>query len=141
MMVANATNRSKGFNHPLFKGEYAMWRNVLVKKMATPTRFAAGQAVTVCTNSDNAATTTSTPTVTVDRAILLGAQAIANAYGNVGGKAQGHFTIKREKVDHDNSTETSICWMNGKKKIRFADKNGRINDFGVAVVDTAVTGA
>jgi hypothetical protein len=116
-----------------------MWRNILVRKMPNPVRFTANKAVAVCTNTDNATVGSSTPTVTVDRAILLGAQAIANAYGNVGGKAQGHFTIKREKVDHDNGTETSICWMNGKKKIRFADKNGRINDFGVAVLDTAIS--
>ncbi len=140
MMVAQASSRSKGFSHPLFKGEYALWRNILVKKMARPTRFNVGTQVSVCTNTNAAGTTTVVPGVTVDRALVLGAQAIANAWGDVGGKAKGHFTIKRKKEDHDNLTETSTCWMNGKKKIRFPDKNGRINDFGVAVIDTAVTG-
>ncbi len=32
-MMVRAVNRSKGFNHPLFKGECAMWRNILVRNM------------------------------------------------------------------------------------------------------------
>ncbi len=31
-MMTRAVQRSKGFDHPLFKGECAMWRNVLVRK-------------------------------------------------------------------------------------------------------------
>lgn len=39
-MMTRAVNRSKGFNHPLFKGECAMWRNILVRKYAgMPIRF------------------------------------------------------------------------------------------------------
>lgn len=140
-MTADALQRSKGFNHPVFKGEVAMWRNILVRKMWRPVRFAVGTDVTVCTNSNGAATTTVTTGVTVDRAILLGSQALASAYGRSGSKATGgHFSMHTEKTDHGNSNETSIAWMNGKAKIRFKDKEGRINDHGVMVLDTAVSG-
>jgi hypothetical protein len=46
-----------------------------------------------------------------------------------------------EKTDHENGTETSIRWMSGMKKIRFADKFGRMNDNGIIALDTAVSAA
>ena len=45
-MMTRAVQRSKGFDHPLFKGECAMWRNVLVRKYGgPPVRFNAGSKV------------------------------------------------------------------------------------------------
>ncbi|TXR04650.1 DUF4043 family protein, partial [Escherichia coli] len=56
-MMTRAVNRSKGFNHPLFKGECAMWRNILVRKYAgMPIRFYKDSKVLVSKN-DMAATT------------------------------------------------------------------------------------
>ncbi|EBY1954708.1 N4-gp56 family major capsid protein [Salmonella enterica] len=135
-MMVRAVNRSKGFSHPLFKGECAMWRNILVRKYAgIPIRFYTGSEVWV-SNNDLAATTKQVEVRTnIDRAMLLGAQALANAYGQRNG---GHFNLVQKKTDMDNRTEIAIDWINGLKKIRFADKNGKINDHGVIAVDTAV---
>ncbi|EBW6364085.1 N4-gp56 family major capsid protein [Salmonella enterica subsp. enterica serovar Oranienburg] len=135
-MMVRAVNRSKGFNHPLFKGECAMWRNILVRKYAgMPIRFYTGSQVWVSDN-DKAATMKQVEVkTTIDRAMLLGAQALANAYGQKDG---GHFNLVQKKTDMDNRTEIAINWINGLKKIRFADKNGRVNDHGVIAVDTAV---
>ncbi|EIP2642392.1 N4-gp56 family major capsid protein [Salmonella enterica] len=135
-MMVRAVNRSKGFSHPLFKGECAMWRNILVRKYAgIPIRFYTGSKVWV-SNNDLAATTKQVEVRTnIDRAMLLGAQALANAYGQRNG---GHFNLVQKKTDMDNRTEIAIDWINGLKKIRFADKNGKINDHGVIAVDTAV---
>ncbi|EHL6631288.1 N4-gp56 family major capsid protein [Salmonella enterica] len=135
-MMVRAVNRSKGFSHPLFKGECAMWRNILVRKYAgIPIRFYTGSKVWV-SNNDLAATTKQVEVKTnIDRAMLLGAQALANAYGQRNG---GHFNLVQKKTDMDNRTEIAIDWINGLKKIRFADKNGKINDHGVIAVDTAV---
>lgn len=139
-LTAAAMKRSEGFKHTIFKGDVAMWRNILVRKMWRPVRMATGSTVSVCTNTDNAGTTSLSPGVTVDRAILLGGQALATAYGQSGKKGTGgYFSMHSEKTDHENSSETSISWMNGKAKIRFKDKNGRINDHGVLVLDTAVS--
>ncbi|EGB0326525.1 TPA: N4-gp56 family major capsid protein [Salmonella enterica subsp. enterica serovar Muenchen] len=135
-MMVRAVNRSKGFNHPLFKGECAMWRNILVRKYAgMPIRFYTGSQVWVSDN-DKAATMKQVEVkTTIDRAMLLGAQALANAYGQKDG---GHFNLVQKKTDMDNRTEIAINWINGLKKIRFADKNGKVNDHGVIAVDTAV---
>ncbi|EGG3070107.1 N4-gp56 family major capsid protein [Salmonella enterica] len=135
-MMVRAVNRSKGFNHPLFKGECAMWRNVLVRKYAgMPIRFYTGSKVLV-SNNDLAATTQQIEVKTnIDRAMLLGAQALANAYGQKDG---GHFNLVQKKTDMDNRTEIAINWINGLKKIRFEDKTGRMQDHGVIAVDTAV---
>jgi hypothetical protein len=139
-LTAAAMKRSAGFKHTVFKGDVAMWRNILVRKMWRPVRMAAGSNVSVCTNTDNAGTTTKTTGVAVDRAILLGGQALASAYGQSGTKGVGsYFSMHNEKTDHGNSSETSIAWMNGKAKIRFKDKNGRINDHGAMVIDTAIS--
>ncbi|ASD87175.1 N4-gp56 family major capsid protein [Salmonella enterica subsp. enterica serovar Florida] len=135
-MMVRAVNRSKGFNHPLFKGECAMWRNILVRKYAgIPIRFYTGSKVQV-SNNDLAATTQQIEVKTnIDRAMLLGAQALANAYGQRNG---GHFNLVQKKTDMDNRTEIAIDWINGLKKIRFEDKTGRMQDHGVIAVDTAV---
>lgn len=135
-MMVRAVNRSKGFNHPLFKGECAMWRNILVRKYAgMPIRFYTGSKVWV-SNNDLAATAQQIEVKTnIDRAMLLGAQALANAYGQKDG---GHFNLVQKKTDMDNRTEIAINWINGLKKIRFEDKTGRMQDHGVIAVDTAV---
>ncbi|EJE3038815.1 N4-gp56 family major capsid protein [Salmonella enterica] len=135
-MMVRAVNRSKGFSHPLFKGECAMWRNILVRKYAgIPIRFYTGSKVWVSNNDLTATTNQVEVRTNIDRAMLLGAQALANAYGQRNG---GHFNLVQKKTDMDNRTEIAIDWINGLKKIRFADKNGKINDHGVIAVDTAV---
>ncbi|HBZ9867356.1 TPA: N4-gp56 family major capsid protein [Salmonella enterica subsp. houtenae] len=135
-MMVRAVNRSKGFNHPLFKGECAMWRNVLVRKYAgMPVRFYTGSKVSVSNNDLKATTKQVEVKTNIDRAMLLGAQALANAYGQKNG---GHFNMVPKKTDMDNRTEIAVDWINGLKKIRFEDKTGRIQDHGVIAVDTAV---
>lgn len=135
-MMVRAVNRAKGFNHPLFKGECAMWRNILVRKYpGMPIRFYAGSKVQVSNNDLTATTKQVEVKANIDRAMLLGAQALASAWGATNG---GHFNLVREKVDAKNRDELTIDWITGLKKIRFADKNGKINDHGVIAVDTAV---
>ncbi|KFA99474.1 N4-gp56 family major capsid protein [Vibrio sp. ER1A] len=138
-LMAQAMNRSTGFKHPLFQGDRLMWRNILVRKYSKPVRFNAGSVVTVSNNDRKATTTTKQikAGVTVDRAILLGGQAMANAYGK--SKSGAQFSMHSESVDHGNGRETSIAWMNGLKKVRFEEKNGRMNDYGVMALDTAVS--
>lgn len=87
--------------------------------------------------AEKLAAATAATQVTIDRAMLLGGQGLANAYGT--GDGGGFFGYNEEKVDHGNGTEVSIRWINGLKKIRFKQKDGRVNDHGVMVVDSAVT--
>ncbi|OJT42904.1 N4-gp56 family major capsid protein [Serratia plymuthica] len=137
-MMVRAVNRSKGFDHPLFKGECAMWRNILIRKYSgMPIRFNAGSTVAVSNNDNAASVSNKTASTTIDRALLLGGQALGNAYG--AGEGGGHFGYHEEKVDHGNGAEISVGWINGLKKIRFQQKDGRVNDHGVMVVDSAIT--
>lgn len=137
-MMVRAVNRSKGFDHPLFKGECAMWRNILIRKYSgMPIRFNTGSTVAVSNNDNVASVSNKTAGTTIDRALLLGGQALGNAYGT--GEAGGHFGYHEEKVDHGNGAEISVSWINGLKKIRFQQKDGRVNDHGIMVVDSAIT--
>ncbi|ECY1974416.1 N4-gp56 family major capsid protein, partial [Salmonella enterica] len=136
-MMTRAVNRSKGFNHPLFKGECAMWRNILVRKYSgMPIRFYSGSKVAVSNNDLEATTKVVEAQTNIDRGMLLGAQALANAYGST--KNGGHFSMVKEKTDAQNRDEVTINWMNGLKKIRFKEKTGKMQDHGVITVDTAI---
>ncbi|MCZ0750119.1 phage capsid family protein [Aeromonas enteropelogenes] len=138
-MLAAVTERSKGWNHPIFRGEGAMWRKLLVKPYeGMPIRFNQGSNVKVCTaNSEIGIAAESTAKTTIDRAILLGGQALANAFGS--GEQGGAFGMHEEKTDHGNATELSIHWISGLQKIRFKQKNGNVQDHGCMVLDTAVS--
>lgn len=138
-LTASAMERSKGFAHNIFRGQCAMWRNILIKPYkGMPIRFNSGSTVQACT-SDSAAGTESAVTAgtTIDRAVLLGGQALANAFGS--GKEGGAFNMHEEKTDHDNSVELSIGWINGLRKIRFKQRDGNVQDHGAMVLDTAVS--
>lgn len=139
-LISNARSRTAGWKSPLFMGDCVMWNNILIKKQRRRIRFNAGEDVTVCTNSVDAQTTTATAAVNTERAILLGAQALANAYGHAGARGSMAFSWNEEETDHKNVREHSIAWMNGKKKIRFKGTDGRVNDHGVMVLDTYVSG-
>jgi N4-gp56 family major capsid protein len=136
-LQAQAMKRGNGFNHRVFKGDVIMWRNILVRKYNKPIRFYAGDTVAVAGNNKTGATSDKTAGTNIDRAILLGGQALANAYGKA--SSGTHFSMHTEKTDHENGRETSIAWMNGLKKVRFEDRSGRVNDYGTMVVDTAIT--
>lgn len=140
-MAADAMKRSSGFNHPLFKGEVAMWNGILIRKMNRTTRFSPGRPVAVSQNNKSATTTQVAPGVHVERALLIGAQAMATAWGMAGKKEEGghHFQLHQEKADRGNSMETIATYMNGKGKICFKNKEGYMTDHGVFAVDTAVS--
>lgn len=138
-MLAAAMERSRGFNHPLFRGESAMWRGILIKPYnGMPIRFNQGSTVQVCAaNSGNGASVAKTAGTTIDRAILLGAQALANAFGS--GVEGGTFNQHEEPSDHGNSTEHSISWTGGIQKIQFKQRSGNLQDHGCMALDTAVS--
>ena len=138
-LQSNAIARGNYFKNPIFTGEALLWNNILIRKARRPITFAAGTSVSVSTNTADAAVNNVITAVATDRAILLGAQALADMYGMSGSSANGghHFSMNTEKTDHGNALEHSICWMNGKAKIRFKGVNGFVSDHGVMVLDTA----
>ncbi|HDI3140307.1 TPA: DUF4043 family protein [Vibrio cholerae] len=136
-LTANAISRSRNFNHPVFRGDCLMRGNILVRKYkGMPIRFNPGSVVSISNNDKAASVRQVNAATTIDRAMLLGGQALAYAWG----KTQGgqSFSYHEEDVDAGNRTEVTVYWMNGSKKIRFKDKTGRVNDHGVIALDTAV---
>lgn len=124
--------------HPLFDAyETIMWNGVLIKRLNRyAIRFNTGDSVVKDTGGSDGMTYTESTVTTaapVDRAILVGAQALAKAYGK---SASDYFyDWSEEKVDHGNSIETVASAMTGASKIRFKI-DGADTDFGVAVIDS-----
>lgn len=134
----------RGSKNPLFSGSPGVWNGLLITKMPRAIRFSPGEVVTVCTNSAAASTTTSTvdaalggadvANYAVDRCLLLGAQAVAEVWGQHS-KSGTHMAWHEETSDHDNVLEASISAIGGWGKLRFKDSTGYTKDHGVAVID------
>lgn len=137
--------RERGSKNPLFSGEPGMWNGILIKKMPRPIRFAPGEVVTVTTDSADATTTTATvdPNLgvaggvgyAVDRALLMGAQGLAECWGQHS-KSGSHMSWHEEETDHGNTLEASISAIGGWSKLRFRDSTGYLRDHGIAVIDS-----
>ena len=138
---------SKAGNHPLFAGEVGLWNGVLISKMAKPIRFYAGDKIKYCaahdseTESDALVPSSFGTTHAVDRALLLGGQALAQAFGKSkhGGMP---FFWKEKSFDHDDKDELLIGAILGMMKLRWlveqGDGTSHFTDHGVVAIDTAV---
>ena len=147
---ANALARaSKAKQHPLFLGECGLWNGVLIMKMPKPIRFYAGDTISYCTS--HTAETEATATVpagfgtthAIDRAILLGGQAIAQAFAASANKMGGMpFFWSEEDFDHGDKMELLIGAIQGISKVRWLVDQGNgvkhYTDHGIVAIDTAV---
>lgn len=137
---------------PLFMGEAGLWNGILIVKMPKPIRFYGGDSLRWCasTTSETETSTDLIPTsgfgaagsraYAVDRALLLGGQALAYALG--GYKKTGNpFFWSEKELDHDDKMEVLIGMIAGCSKIRFLIDHGneqQYTDNGVIAIDTAV---
>lgn len=132
-----AVKRFDGQRHPLFMGDSLMWAGILIKPLGRMAiRWEANDQIVYPTSANDATGTPSTvgAGITVDRAILVGAQALIKAYGNEG-TSDYFYTWNEELVDHKNAVEVSLAMMDGVAKTRFTI-NGTLTDHGVAVIDS-----
>lgn len=143
------TRASYGSKHPLFRGEVGMWNGILVKKGTRAIRFNPSDNTQIITSA-NAATATETVQAVnaalgagfaVDRALLLGAQALICAYGKHH-KSGFYYNWSEKWLDHDNELEVAAAAMVGHAKTRFSipDSTGTAipTDHGIIVIDSAV---
>jgi N4-gp56 family major capsid protein len=134
-------------NHPLFRGNVGLWNNILIVKMPKPIRFYAGDEIKYCAAYDSEAESSVIvpaefgTNFAVDRAILLGGQAVAEAFAS-SDKAKIPFFWSEKELDHGDKVELLLGMIRGVSKIRFEVDHGngkQITDYGVTVVDTAVS--
>lgn len=143
----NAWNRaSYGSKHPLFKGEVGMWNGILVKKLNRAIRFNSGNTAYKYVTSANKATETETTasvaaaitaSFAVDRAILLGAQALGNCYGKAK-SSDYHFGWLENEYNLGRNLELGGEVMGGKAKLRFKVGTDDPTDQGVIAIDSVV---
>lgn len=143
------TRASYGSKHPLFKGEVGMWNGILVRKMTRTIRFLPGSYSNIITSANRYTATESAQVVNgslgsgyaVERALLLGAQAMANVYGRNQGSEYFASYMER-RYNFERNLEAAGEVMNGKAKVRFSVPDGAGNneptDLGVFVIDSAV---
>lgn len=144
---ANAHARARlAKDHPLFLGEAGLWNGILILKNHKPIRFYAGDPIKYCAAYDSEVESQVLVPASfgnnfaVDRGILLGGQALAQAFGR--SEHTGiPFFWSEEKGDHGDKMELLIGAILGMSKIRFAVDHGdhkEFTDHGVTVLDTAV---
>jgi len=147
-LQAQVTVRSAGCNHKLFKGDCFMYENILVRVYNPPVRFKANMPFKVANKSDACGGSIRTTMFTddtfyIDRAILVGGQALAEAFGSVKTKdnktlGKLNYAFSSRVWDHGDKEEIGIKAVSGLKKIQIEDRDGCLYDRGVAVLDTAV---
>lgn len=141
MARANQANQ-----HPLFLGEAGLWNGVLIVKMPKPIRFYAGDTIKYCAARDSEQESacvvpdTFGSSFAVDRALLLGGQAVAEALAAHKQSSIPFFWSEKE-LDHGDKVELLLGAIRGVSKIRFEVDTGEgkeVTDYGVTAIDTAV---
>ena len=137
---------SQAGQHPLFLGEAGLWNGFLIIKMPKPIRFYAGDTIKYCASHTSEAESSAlvpasfSTTHAIDRSIILGGQAIAEALA-ASDKSGIPFFWSEKELDHGDKAELLIGAIRGVSKIRFEVDTGEgkeITDYSVTVVDTAV---
>lgn len=132
--------------HPLFLGEAGLWNGVLIVKMPKPIRFYAGDTIKYCADATSETESSCLvpagfgTTFAVDRAILLGGQAVAQALA-ASDKSGVPFFWSEKHLDHDDKMELLIGAIRGVSKVRFDVDTGNgkeFTDYGAIAIDTAV---
>ena len=150
--LQNAWNRkSYGSKHPLFSGEAGMWNGILVREAPRFTvRFEKSETTKIITAANRYTATETDATVNaalaatsaVERAMLLGAQALGLVYGR-NQSSEYHFSWHERRYNFKRNLEVAGDCMGGMSKIRFTYDDGQGNkeptDNGVFVIDSAVT--
>lgn len=100
-------------DHPLFLGEAGLWNGILIIKMPKAIRFYAGDELRYCASytseqeSSVVVPASFTDKFAVDRAILLGGQALGQAFGRSDHSGVPFFWSEKE-MDHGDKLELLI---------------------------------
>jgi N4-gp56 family major capsid protein len=119
--TAQQNAAERGGDNPLFTGALGIWNGLVLRTLDCGVLF----------NDYGAGAN-----VGAARALILGAQAGAIAFGGVGGTTDGggRWKYTEKQFDYDNQVGFAVKTIVGAKKLNF---NGK--DFGAFSVDTAYT--
>ena len=143
-LQAQAISRRNGQNHPVFLGDALLWQNSHPQD-AEADPFLSGRYGPVVPSTTSATETAGTiPALgsgyAVNRAILLGSQALAEGFGRHNG-SEVHISPQKKRPTLAISVIHVVGGIGGRSKIRFLIDHGneqQYTDYGVAVIDTAV---
>ena len=147
-LQANSMARAQSANmNPVLMGDALLWNGILIVKMPKPIRFYSGDSLRWC-QSYTTEVETSTDLVpasfgtsyAVDRAVLLGGQALAEAWGKHT-KSGMPFFFSEKELDHGDKLEILLGAINGRSKIRFLIDHGdqqQYTDYGAIAIDSVV---
>ena len=137
---------SQANQHNIFKGDVGLWNNFIIRKMPRPIRFYSGDVIKYCASytsaeeSDMLVPATFADKYAVDRSIILGGQAIGEAFAS-SDKSGVPFFWSEKEMDHGDKWEVLQGVIRGVSKIRFDVNTGdgnELTDYGVTVVDSVV---
>lgn len=149
--LTNAWNRkSLGSQHPLFSGDPIMWRKILIRQLPRYTiRFLPSETTKHITSANKLTATETDVTVNgsltagyaVERALVMGAQAVGMAFGR-NDQSNWFFGWHERKYNFERNLEIMGDTMFGLSKLRFKYANAsgdqEPTDIGSLVLDTAV---
>lgn len=132
--VAQATARYAINRHPLFLGQTAVWNNFLIKKVNRAVRWGPGHNVPAYNAAGAIVNETVSAGIHVDRALIVGGQALALAWGDSGMMYPSKWV--EEESDGENALEIFGSMMFGKAKLQFNGTDNVDTDFGVITLDS-----
>lgn len=137
---------SQANQHNIFKGDVGLWNNFIIRKMPRPIRFYSGDVIKYCASYTSAEESNMivpesfADNFAVDRSIILGGQAIGEAFAS-SDKSGVPFFWSEKEMDHGDKWEVLQGVIRGVSKIRFDVNTGdgnELTDYGVTVVDSVV---
>lgn len=148
IQAAALARASNAKNHPIFRGEVGLWNNFLIVKQNIPIRFFGGDTIKYCADHTGKESTAIIPEsfasgpqkYAVDRAIILGGQAVGEALAKSDHSGIPFFWSEKE-MDHGDKIELLIGTIRGVSKFRFNVDTGseiQATDYGACVLDTVI---
>lgn len=147
LQAAAMARASKAKQHPLFLGECGIWNGFLLVKMNRPIRFYANDTIRYCDSYNSEAESIAkvpdsfSDKFAIDRSLILGGQAVAEALAAHRGSGIPFFWSEKGDIDHGDKAEVLIGAIRGVAKIRFDVDTGagrEFTDYGVTAIDTVV---
>lgn len=145
IQLAAHTRASQAKQHPVFRGDVGIWNGFLIIRNQWAIRFFAGDTIKYCADHTGTESSVKIPAAlagsfAVDRAIILGGQAVGEALAKSDHTGIPFFW-KEVVTDFDDKAEVMLGTIRGASKFRFNVDTGdgrEATDYGVCVLDTVV---